>query len=99
MDCYDRMGRPISTLEYAALFSNSLYKGLAKDQVGDLLVSTVWLGLDHAFGGEGPPMIFETMVLNPDYSDIYCERYGTEDEALAGHKRILRDVRAGSISP
>jgi hypothetical protein len=53
-------------------------------------VSTVWLGLNHNFG-EGPPLIFETMVTNPagDWED-YQERYSTEQEAMEGHKRTVR---------
>src|SRR5437868_3160304 len=54
------------------------------------LVSTVWLGLDHSFGG-GPPMIFETMVFpkRGDYSELDCERWATEEEARAGHRRLV----------
>ncbi len=51
---------------------------------GDANVSTVFLGLDHAFGG-GPPMLFETMIFGGDH-DEYCERYATVEEARAGHR-------------
>jgi hypothetical protein len=27
-----------------------------------ICVSTVWLGLDHSFGDDGPPLIFESMA-------------------------------------
>lgn len=54
-------------------------------------VSTVWLGLNHQWS-EGPPLIFETMVFLPNsHSDDYCERYSTEDEALAGHVRAVEE--------
>jgi hypothetical protein len=33
--------------------------------VGKLRVSTVFLGLDHRFGGEGPPILFESMAFYP----------------------------------
>jgi len=50
-------------------------------------VSTVWLGLDHSFGGDGPPLIFETMIFDRRGESISCDRYATEVEALAGHRR------------
>jgi hypothetical protein len=62
------------------------------DFIGDMQVSTVWLGLDHQFG-EGPPLIFETMVFGGPH-DQYTERYSTEDEARRGHKRIVARLRA-----
>jgi hypothetical protein len=53
-------------------------------------VSTVWLGLNHNFG-EGPPLIFETMVTDPAGKwEDYQERYSTEEEAMKGHKRAIR---------
>lgn len=53
-------------------------------------VSTVWLGLDHNHSNEGPPIIFETMVVNPlgDWEE-YQERYATEEEAILGHIRTV----------
>jgi len=53
-------------------------------------VSTVWLGLDHCFG-DGPPVIFETMVFTTKESldDLDCKRYSTEAEALAGHAKMV----------
>lgn len=52
-------------------------------------VSTVWLGLNHAFGA-GPPVIFESMVFDTRDSmgEVDCERYSTEAEALAGHAAL-----------
>ncbi len=59
-----------------------------------LLVSTVYLVLDHSFG-YGPPMIFETMVFDdltfsPSGYDIACERYSTIAEARRGHEEMKK---------
>jgi len=35
---------------------------VARDQIGESRVSTVFLGLDHNFMGDGPPILWETMV-------------------------------------
>ena len=52
-------------------------------------ISTIWLGLDHQYG-DGPPLIFETMVFNGSASPIACRRYTSEKEAIAGHAVIVR---------
>ena len=66
-------------------------------------MSTVFLGLDHQWG-DGLPQIFETMVgrHNPEeYEGIECEghmeRFSTWDEAVAGHKRIVEDIKKGAL--
>jgi hypothetical protein len=57
-------------------------------------VSTVFLGLDHAFG-EGPPILFESMVFPVDdngrvvYAEVACNRYSTWDEAVIGHANLV----------
>ena len=61
---------------------------VADDRVGELRVSTVFLGVDHGIGPA--PMIYETMIfIDDDMSDIYMERYSTREEAIEGHKRAL----------
>ena len=54
-------------------------------------VSTVWLGLDHSYRN-GPPLIFETMVFpkEGDYGDLDMDRYSTEEEAIKGHKKMVK---------
>jgi len=54
---------------------------------GDILVSTVFLGIDHAFG-DTEPILFETMVFGGEHSD-YQERYHTWEEAEAGHQEAI----------
>jgi hypothetical protein len=85
---YDRQGNPIDRMDWAI---NPADKIVAKTTLPDgKLVSTVWLGIDHQFGN-GPPLIFETMVFPADsYSDLDCERYSTETEALAGHEAMVK---------
>lgn len=52
-------------------------------------ISTVFLGIDHAFD-EGRPILFETMVFEGhSFQDLYCERYATYDEAIEGHERMF----------
>lgn len=63
------------------------YRRVAQSGEKDKLwVSTVFLGLDHAWGG-GPPMIFETMIFGGEH-DQDQERCSTWEEAEAMHRRM-----------
>lgn len=91
---YDKNGEPMGLTEWLRLFEDMEYRRVAWDVLpGDGHLSTVWLGLDHRYG-HGPPLIFETMAFpNERYGDIQ-ERYSTLEEALAGHARIMAELRA-----
>lgn len=67
-----------------------------QQQVGDYFVSTVFLGLDHSFGS-GPPLLFETMVFDEQRNEMYCERYSTWEQAVAGHDFACTLVMEGKF--
>ena len=79
-------------MTWARSFENGR-RHIGKDEIGDVLVSTVFLGIDHSFGG-GPPILFETMVFGGPL-DQEQVRYATLDEAEVGHAAMLERVRAG----
>lgn len=55
-------------------------------------ISTVFLGIDHAFR-EGRPVLFETMsFLGGDDGEAFFARYHTWAEAEAGHAAIVREA-------
>lgn len=58
-------------------------------------VSTVFLGLDHNYSDDGPPVLWETMVFHPD--DVYMDRYTSQRAAWWGHWKavlwVLWDAR------
>jgi hypothetical protein len=56
---------------------------------GDVRVSTVFLGLDHA--PWGPPQLYETMAFVGDDS-VGCERYSTWAKAEKGHANWVAKV-------
>lgn len=58
-----------------------------REKVGESDVSTVFLGLDHAFG-QGSPLIFETMVFGGPL-DGRQDRYSTYEQAEAGHAAMV----------
>jgi len=56
-------------------------------------ISTVFLGLDHNFTGEGLPVLWETMVFPDLPSGEIQKRYSSREDALAGHEKIVEKVR------
>ena len=66
---------------------------VAWTQVGDVHVSTIFLGLDHNYGWEGPPLLYETLVFGGALADAQA-RYATWEDAEHGHAAIVAAVRA-----
>jgi hypothetical protein len=62
------------------------------DQVGEVRVSTVFLALDHVFGG-GRPLLWETMIFG-GVDDGYQQRYPSRADALIGHTDAIARVKA-----
>lgn len=70
---------------------------IADDKIGDVRVSTVFLGLDHSFT-KGKPILFETMVFGGEH-DEEMWRYKTKKQAIAGHNKVLNNLfTKGEIS-
>ncbi len=111
MHYYDRQGNRIGLWRFVALCEDGSYRRVALTSLtDDIEVSTVWLGLDHRwFVEDGPPLIFETMVftrldepdpatgLTHDGGEIW--RWPTEEAALAGHDRIVAELRSNIEVP
>lgn len=74
-------------MKWGAQFEDIKSRRVAETTIGDARISTVFLGLDHNWGG-GPPLLFETMIFGGEH-DGYCERYSTWDEAERGHAAAL----------
>jgi len=73
---------------------------IARDELPDgYVVSTVFLGIDHGFGGvlgDRAPILYETMVFNDCGSldqDWAFDRYETRQQALEGHQAVLVELK------
>jgi hypothetical protein len=62
---------------------------LFKTQSGDVEVSTVFLGIDHNFSSEGPPLLFETMVFRNGDGDEMM-RASTYELAQEQHREMVQ---------
>lgn len=62
-----------------------------QEMIGDVKVSTVFLGLDHSFG-EGGPMLFETMIFGGKHDEDQ-DRCSTWEQAEEMHQKAINKVK------
>jgi hypothetical protein len=99
---------PSDDLMFWALQMEHADRSVGKTKVGDLLVSTVFLGLDHNYQEEGPPILYETMVFDEDHKCVddwagessfwgEVQRYSTREEAQAGHEATVNAIKEAQV--
>lgn len=67
--------------------NNPGVKSVKQEYIGDIFVSTVFLGLDHAWNSD-IPVLWETMIFGGEH-DQYQERYTSYEDAVKGHQTAL----------
>jgi len=60
---------------------------LAGEPAVEVTVSTVFLGLDHGWDPDEPPVLWETMVFGPEGE--FQRRYQSREAAIRGHNQIV----------
>lgn len=74
---------------------------VALDEIGDMSVSTVFLGVDrnnHLDGDtDADPILFETAVFQGEAELNSIQRYFTWAEAEAGHQEVCDALRAALL--
>ncbi len=89
---------PCDMMEGAGMMERNDDRRVAYTEFDDCRVSTVFLGIDHNYSGDGPPLLFETMVFPnnreglENWADQYCRRYSTWEEAEAGHYEVTTKI-------
>ena len=83
-----------SILEWANFFENTDNRRVADTTIGSIRVSTIFLGADHGCIGQGPPLLYETMVFGPEDDEPDVRRYSTWDEAVIGHEQMVERLEA-----
>lgn len=94
----DEEGNPIpceNLLEWGKWFQDADRK-VERTQIGDVTVSTIFLGLDHSYSDEKKPILYETMVFG-GRPDEYMRRYSTKVEAQKGHDEIVEKLKNGEV--
>lgn len=74
-------------------------KQIGDDELTDLngdvvCVSTVFLGLDHAWNSK-TPVLWETMIFGGIHDQSYQERYTSYQDALEGHQKAINFIKTG----
>ncbi len=80
-------------LEWAKWFGKNDRK-VNHTEIGNFIISTVFLGLDHRFGckSEWLPILFETMVFEGG-ACADMDRYSSWEQAEEGHDRMVEKVK------
>jgi hypothetical protein len=75
-----------------AMWFETADRRVAEDTIDGQRVSTVFLGVDHNFSGDGPPILFETLVFGGPL-DGEGGRCSTWEEAKEQHWAIVSRLR------
>ena len=89
----NKRNKPVSkpVLEAAKWMEKNPEKRIVKQEyVDDIHISTVFLGLDHAWpwSADKTPILWETMIFGGEH-DQYQERYSSYEDAVEGHQKAL----------
>jgi hypothetical protein len=82
-------------MEWAQSFETG-ERQVGRTMIGDAVISTVFLGIDHGFCG-GPPVLFETMIFGGSH-DQYQTRCSTWEQAENMHVAAIALVN-GILPP
>lgn len=86
-----------SIAQVASITDARISEKLFRTSIGNIDVSTVFLGLDHGWSNVEKPILFETMVFTHDGCGSefagYQERYSTYEEAKAGHEKLVQRIQ------
>lgn len=66
---------------------------VAKEKIGEAVISTVFLGIDYNHEREGPPVLWETMIFGGPLDEETWRCTGGWADAQAMHKRMCDRVR------
>lgn len=92
---YDGHGSPIlaDLLTWCVFFENDSNRCVAETFVGEGRVSTVFMGLDIGLG-EGPPILWETLVMGGPCNNQKERCAGGKEQAEAMHAAMVERVEA-----
>lgn len=88
----DKDNHPVLTDDvkvFGECFKNNDKRRVGLDETNGYMISTIFLGLDHGYGSNGP-ILFETLIkdLSTGEQDV-VQRYHTWNEAKRGHAKYV----------
>jgi hypothetical protein len=89
----DRVAVAVDLDTWSKNFS-TIDRSVCKTEIGGMKISTVFMGLDHNYRLDGPPILFETMIFG-DIEDTGDQwRCSTWMQAEAMHQKACDLVRS-----
>jgi hypothetical protein len=67
---------------------------VSRQHVGESIVSTIFLGLDHNYAEEGPPILWETLVFKGRMHGTMQRCSGSREQAESMHAEMVNLVKA-----
>jgi hypothetical protein len=67
---------------------------VSETRIDGVLISTVFLGVDHNFREVGPQILWETMIFGGKH-DQYQDRYTSRADAVEGHLKAVAMIVEG----
>lgn len=91
----DREPVEVDALTWALWFDHFPNRRVARTKIGPMVVSTVFMGMNHSYYRDSPPLLYETMVFGSDEDEKGCYRTYTWDGAVAQHNSVVAFLSAG----
>jgi hypothetical protein len=96
-------GKPVPELDlirWAEWFGKTSNRAVASTQVGKSNIDTCFLGIDHNFHVNGPPILWETLVFGGPLQGTMDRCAGSREQAEAMHASMVERVKqAKKICP
>jgi len=92
----DENGKPTiehDMMKWAKWVQESESRRVGLEKIGDVKVSTVFLGIDHNFSKDGPPVLWETMVFGGDKDQEMERCSGGREQAEAMHLKMVETIK------
>ena len=91
----DEEGNPVRAMnlfDWYRWYENAC-RQVAEDNFGHVRVSTVFLGLNHNWREDGPPILWETIVFGGELDEQTDRCAGSREQAEAMHTRMVERVK------
>ena len=89
-----KTAKSVDPITWATWFKKA-DRHVADERIGGCRISTIFLGFDHSFSPNEPPLLFETMVFD-GLLNGEMDRYTTWEQAEKGHAAmVMRVVETG----
>lgn len=89
--------RPIGTRDVTAwarwIERNPAHRIVRQERVAGNLVSTAFLSTNHNWGGKGPPILWETMILSGPMAGLRVRCAGNREQAEGMHAHVVKIIR------